>query len=111
MPKDLPPVSVLPTGDEINAAARRISAPVDGLSVEERKQVINGGCEAVDYAEAINGTSEDAVEYLFTHSDSAGSYRLQAKELVDKLMKAESDIGRAGIFGRAALCEWAGGES
>jgi hypothetical protein len=108
VPPHLPPVKVEEaTADEIANEAVIIARSTQDVSSEQRKEVIDLACQAVDYEKAQNGTDADAYEYLATRVPGPYANRQAAESLVKDLNSARTSTDRVVVLGQAALCQWA----
>jgi hypothetical protein len=108
VPPHLPPIKAAEaTADEIAAEAVIIARPTEDVSSEQRKEVIDLACQAVDYEKAQNGTEADAYAYLATRVPGPYSNRQAAEALVKDLNSAQTSTERVVVLGQAALCQWA----
>jgi hypothetical protein len=103
----LPSPNLLPSDAEVRAAAADIASPANDVSDDDVWTLIDNMCEAVDFVEGTSGSPDDAVTYALTRSKTVASYRLQAKELAEKLEDADSSGEQELILGRAMLCQTA----
>lgn len=108
VPPRLPPIRVAePTGDEIVNEAVSLAKSTSEVKAEARKEVIDLACEAADYAEAQDGTQQDALEYLATRIPNTYANRQAAEDLIQDLRSALTSTDRVVVLGQAALCQWA----
>lgn len=107
-PPRLPAIKVAePTVDDIVNQAATIARPTKDVESEERKEVINLACEAIELATAGDGT--EAETHAYSANRIPGSYqnRQAAEDLVTNLHSARNSTERVVVLGQAALCQWA----
>ena len=108
VPPRLPPVRVSEaTAEAITSEAGISARSTEDVPSEQRKEVIDLACQAVDYEEAQNGTEADAYSYLATRVPGPYANQQAAEALVRDLNSARTSTERVVVLGQAALCQWA----